>query len=306
MHELLSLPDSENSDAGSNSVLEDIVGDADRLPALPQIVQEVGDLVNDPDADVHMVAEVLKRDQSLTASVLKIANSAYYGVPGGVHDVQRAISFLGFNTIYQVVLTASVLRTVSVDAGEEVFDPSELWKYSLGCASMSEIIAQRLQVQNPHLFFTGGLLHDVGKPALYKARPHDFLRAIEEARRQGRSLEESEMNLGLPTHEMVGSTLAKHWRFPSELRVAIEHRRFVLSDRDTPLDPRLRLVADVTHLSDMLVRQMGIGNPGDERAQSIDAKVLRRLGLSSHLLKDMTAELTTKIESSKILLDLLR
>ena len=92
--------------------LDLILNRVDKLPTLPTVAHEVGNLVNDPDASSRDIADLIKQDQSLTARVLALVNSAYYSVPGGIADVQRAISYLGFNTVYQLVLTISIFDTL--------------------------------------------------------------------------------------------------------------------------------------------------------------------------------------------------
>jgi len=202
--------------------VDSIIGLIDGLPTIPLVSQRVGELIHDPRADARAIAALLRSDPSLTAKILKLANSAYYGIPGGVSDVTRAISFLGFNTLYQLVLSVSVFSVLGTKdpAGLNI---RELWKHSLGCAVLAERIAAHLHFNEANVCFTGGLLHDIGKVALLQVAPEEFLGAVKMARSNSLSMEEAELACGLPSHVPVGSRLAERWRFPMALRVAIAH-----------------------------------------------------------------------------------
>lgn len=99
----------------------------DDIPTLPAIAMKVNDLLNDPDSSAADVARVMKKDQALTAKVLKTVNSSYYGIPGGVTDIQRAIAYLGFNTMAHIILSLSVfLKSIGKITFKFAPDPGEL------------------------------------------------------------------------------------------------------------------------------------------------------------------------------------
>ena len=135
------------------------------LPTLPIVALRLGELIHSRRSSVQQVAEVLRADPSLSAKLLRLVNSAYFGIPGGVTDVARAIPFVGFNTIYQLVLSVSVLDTLKTPSGLD-FDPRALWLHSLAVASTARVLGEDLHHADPGSLFTAGLLHDMGKIAL--------------------------------------------------------------------------------------------------------------------------------------------
>ena len=281
-----------------------LVEKIDALPTIPIIAQRVGELVNDPRADVQSVARALRTDQSLTAKVLKLANSSYYSIPGGVTDVTRAVSFLGFNTLYQLVLSISVLSVLD-GRGAQAVKPRELWRHSAAVAALAESLARRLRYAEPEACFTGGLLHDIGKVALLQVAPHDFERASMCAKDLQISLRDAEQRMGLPDHEDVGTRLAQRWRFPMALRVAIGHSRYLQpGEARASLAPQLAALADITALANAIARRMHIGDSGDVLVPELDPDLLKRLNLTALAIEACRDDFLRAVERSKVLMAL--
>ena len=137
------------------------------LPTLPLVAIQITELANARTASVQQIAEVLKTDPSLSAKLLRLVNSAYFGIPGGVSDVVRAIPFVGFNTLYQLVHSISVLETLHTASGT-VFDPRGLWLHSLqhGRAAALALYRTALSLGGsrplPELFGAAGQPFDFG------------------------------------------------------------------------------------------------------------------------------------------------
>ena len=153
------------------------------IPTLPMVANQVTNLINDPNSSSGDIAAVLRKDQVLTAKVLKLINSPYYGIPGEVTDVQRALAFLGFNTIAQLVLSLSVFSLFPRD-GKESFSVLEFWKHALATAVVSEMIAKKVGYERPEETFTCGLLHDIGKLVLKQIAPVEFEKVVSLAKKK--------------------------------------------------------------------------------------------------------------------------
>lgn len=269
------------------------------LPTIPLVAQQVGDLVNDPRSDATKIATVLKGDQSLTAKILKLVNSPYYAIPGGVSDIGRAISVIGFNTLHQLVLTVSVFEVLKGPRGDSMLDPKDLWKHALGCGLVSEILAKRINYPQPDTCFTAGLLHDVGKVALLHAAREPFLAAVAHARDSQISLQEAERACGLPQHAQVGAHLARKWRFPQKIAAPIEHAYTIEPRERSGLPHNLHPVVDMVVLANQICRRFAIGNSGEAIVPDVDRKVLDRLGLVGYDVEALRGELMRAIERSK-------
>ncbi len=278
-----------------------VIGD---LPTLPIVGLEVASLLDDPRSTPKQITEVMKADQALTSKVLKLVNSAYYAIPGGVSTVERAIAFLGYNTIFQLLIGVSVLEFSRL-GGSGGIDIREFWKHSLGVAVAGEIIGARIGYDAKEELFAAGLLHDVGKLALAKVAKKRFSNAVQQAKKDGIILLNAEREQGLPTHDKIGKILAGQWRFPLNLRTAISahHQSFPVRCQTVP--PDLRALVDVVVLANTLCRRFEIGDGGDSTIPDLDKELMERLGLLPKDLPNLKGEMTRKVEQSKVFLDLL-
>jgi putative nucleotidyltransferase with HDIG domain len=274
------------------------------LPTLPTVAHKVGEMVNDPDADSNAIAAVMKEDQSLTARVLALANSAYYAIPGGVADIRRAISYLGFNTVYQLVLTASIFKVLPAVAGTG-FDVKQLWKHSLGAAIAAEAIAKHLRYGKPEEVFTAGLLHDIGKVALASFSSEILSTIVTSAMKGGITFAESEREQGIVGHADIGRRLAEKWRLPETIHAGISYHHKLDPARRVTLPKHLHPIADVVALADVLCRREKIGSGGDEIVPAPDRDLLERLNLTTLSLQTIQDAIPAAIERSKIFLELL-
>lgn len=274
------------------------------LPTLPIVALEVTALLDDPKSTPKQITAVMKADQALTSKVLRLVNSAYYSIPGGVSTVERAIAFLGYNTIFQLLIGVSVLEFSRL-GGSSGIDIREFWKHSLGVAVAGDIIAQRIRHPGSEEIFAAGLLHDLGKLALAKVARTKFSKAVEQAKKEGIILRTAERHQGLPPHDLVGKTLAEQWRFPPALRAAIgmHHQSHPMRIQTAPKN--LQGLLDAVVLANTLCRRFEIGDAGDPTIPEIDRELMDRLGLFDKDIPQIKGEMTRKVEQSKVFLDLL-
>lgn len=286
------------------AAMERVLQRVDSLPTLPAVAMRVGDMVNNPDASAAEISEVMRADPALSAKVLQLVNSAYFAIPGGVSDVQRAISFIGFNTLHQLVLSVSVLGALKSTDGR-AFNAKGLWLHSLAVGALAEIIARQGGHKDPGACFTAGLLHDVGKIGLAIAAPDEFCAAIERARDKGMQMRRAERREGLPSHDLVGWRLAKRWRFPATLLAPIQYHHQP-SDPQTSRDlsPSLIQIVHFVSAADELVRIWDIGDSGSPAPDRTEAQVFIRMGIGLHARDRLYTELMRKLELSKAFLEL--
>jgi putative nucleotidyltransferase with HDIG domain len=284
--------------------MEDVLARVDNLPTLSAVALRVGELVNDPRAGVREIADVMRQDPSLSAKVLRLVNSSYYAIPGGVTDVSRAISFVGFNNLYQLVLSASVMTSMKTPTGAE-FDARGLWLHSLAVGSCAEVVAKKVNHVDPSSCFTAGLLHDLGKIALAIAEPGRFGAALDAARKAGLGMNVCEKEAGLPSHDRVGSRLARRWRFPALLLAPIEcHHHEPETGSRSAYSPSLQGGVDVVALADDLCRKFKLGESGSPHSGTPSTPLLERVGLSPIHVDELHTSLMRRLETSKIFLDL--
>lgn len=277
----------------------------DSLPTLPVVAIRLGEVLHSRRSSVGQVAEVLRSDPSLSAKLLKLVNSAYFGIPGGVTDVAQAIPFVGFNTIYQLVLSVSVLETLRTPSGG-IFDPRPLWLHSLAVGSAARVIAEDLRHPDPGAMFTAGLLHDMGKIALAKLAPDRFVQATQLAAAEGLTSATAEARVGLPTHDRVGADLARRWRLPASLIAPIESHH-VVHDPEARgrMTAAARTGADIVAVSNVIGRDVGTST-GHELVLADEAvALLETLGVTDAHRNSLHHRVMQQLERSRPFLSLL-
>lgn len=277
---------------GFNELLEKL----DDIPTLPLVARRVNELINNPNSSSADIANVLKKDQVLTAKVLKLINSPYYGIPGGVTDVQRALAFLGFNTLAQLVLGLSVFSLFPADGNEE-FPLVEFWRHALATAVCCEVIAKRVKYPKPAECFTCGLLHDVGKVVMHQIARDMLLQVVHYAKVNKKSFTDAEGALDVPGHAFMGEYIAGKWGLPQTIRNAIRYHHLDVRNASTILagyKPAIFIVA----LGNSLVIGMGLGHSGDYSDGNLQPYMWEVLGLKSTDLPEIREK--TKEEMAKV------
>lgn len=266
------------------------------IPTLPVVATRVTELINDPNSSSGDIADVLKKDQVLTAKVLKLINSPYYGIPGEVTDVKRALAYLGFNTLAQLVLSISVIGAFA-ENNPTRFSMQEFWKHALGTAVASEIIAKKTGYPKPEECFTCGLLHDIGKIVLLKIAPEEFLRVVQLAEQEKLSFYEAERRLEVPNHGYLGEYIANQWRLPMVIRMSIRYHHNDVRKMDTILDsvkPAVQIVA----LANEIVVKEAIGYSGNASGGNINPDLLSPLGLTESDIKAIAEKVRENFDNA--------
>ncbi len=168
-------------------------------------------------ASLHDVAETVSQDQGLTIKVLRLANSAFYGLQSEVNTVLRAVSILGLNEIRTLVLALGVSSMVRDAVFPEGFDLKQYWTHQLSVAVIASELATRLPDVDSDNLFTSGLLHDVGKIITALHRREDFAAIYAMVKNEALSYPDAEDQYWGLEHGVIGSMVLKSWYLPDEL-----------------------------------------------------------------------------------------
>ncbi|HUN65393.1 MAG TPA: HDOD domain-containing protein [Bacteroidota bacterium] len=246
-----------------------------QLPALPAVAKTVTDLADDPRTSAAKLGKIISADQALTAKVLKIANSPFYGYPKRISTVQFAIIVMGFEVLKELVTGISLVSSIEKD-GDEAFEGTQFWEHSISTGSIAHRLAQDLGYRVSGEVFVAGLLHDMGVTVLHRYFNKDFHEVREMVRNTGcRYLEAEEQVLGV-THADVGGWLAERWNLPDHLAEAI---RFHHTPSVAAKNPEL---AALTHCADMLANRISPAPADFDRGNECDDEACRLLGLDGH------------------------
>jgi len=191
-----------------------------QLPALPTIAMEVVELVDNPKTSASRLGKLISTDQALTAKVLKIANSPFYGFPRKISTIDFAIIVLGYDALKEIVISISLVSSLQRKSDAQ-FDAKAFWDHSILSGVLARRLARDLGYRVSGEVFVGGLLHDMGISVLHRYFKNEFRRIAEIIKETDlTALEAEESVLGV-THAEVGGWLAERWNLPSHLVEAI-------------------------------------------------------------------------------------
>lgn len=238
-------------DSEGNSA-QRIVETIDKLPSLPTVMTQIFQTVSDPDASALDLARLITIDQSLSASVLHLVNSAYYGFSRKISDITEAIVVLGFVKVRDLALTATTFSSFGPVESEI---RSRLWTHSVATAMTCERLARNSRLPANAGFFSTGLLHDIGKVVLSTAftTEYDALLNEPDKTKQLWELEQERFNT---THTEVGFQLAEKWALPENIKYVIQAHHNTEEEDLKNAD----IVLPVTQLSNYIVHLAGLAS----------------------------------------------
>jgi len=265
--------------------MESIVEAVNDLPALPDVVVEIMELTENPDSTAQDINNVLNRDQSLTAKVLKLANSAFYGFPRRISTVTDATVLLGFKTIRGIIMAAAVSGFLNQEVEGYALGYGELWRHSQCAAMTARLIAKKAKVGAPDLAYTAALLHDIGKVILNEYMKEAYHEVVEEVDKNNISFLEAEDKILGFNHTVVGAKVAEKWNLPAELveAIALHH-----NPEKSQVNKKL---TSIVHLADAICVMMGIGVGVDGMSYPLSEEAVQLIGLDKSEIENTMSEL---------------
>ncbi len=188
------------------------------LPALPEVVTQLQGIIHDDDVNVATVADLISSDPAILAQVLKVANSAYYGLPKEVTKVRMAVAFLGLNEIFRMVLALGVVNSMGIEQKKEF---EQFWFHSFLTATCTKYLAKKYERLLSHdELWSAAMLHDIGKLVYLKFFPDHYRELASFCEKNGVTFGQSETHFDVPPSAHFGTLLCDHWRLPGQVRDA--------------------------------------------------------------------------------------
>ncbi len=280
-------------------VTERIIG----LPSLPTVVTQLLSVVGDPASSARDVSQLISTDQALTAKILKVANSAFYGFPRKIATVQFAIVVLGFETVKNLGLSVAILKRFHQGNDHPLFDRQQFWEHAIGCGVAGRMLARKRNRKLEGEAFVAGVLHDIGKLILIEYFPDEFGECLDRAKSDLLSIAEAEEQVIGVTHAEIGGWLAEKWKLPESLVNAIAHHHapYELEEPDE--------ILLITHMANALTRHNRIGSGGDRLGASLSPRVAAvfKNGRDINddvLLSELSEGYQEEIETARVFTDL--
>lgn len=277
-------------------VIDRIIG----LPTLPVILHHINRMMMNPRTSAKDVAQLISNDPAITAKILRVVNSSFYGFPTRINTVTHAIVILGFNTVKSIVLSTSIFDVFKKTATVPVFEREAFWKHSIACGAAAKTLAKRTGFTALEEFFIAGLLHDLGKIILDQYLPEEFMRIMEICTSQSLLMLEAEQEVLGITHAELGSWLCQKWNLARGLVecLACHHNPPVASENP-------KHVA-IVHLSDILVRALQLGSGGDKRIPLVSDHAWAQLDIRVSDMPKIMAEIYEETEKALVFMDFVK
>jgi putative nucleotidyltransferase with HDIG domain len=275
--------------------IEWVAARAGDLPSLPQVARKILDRVRDPGATAAELGGIVSRDQALVTKLLRMSNSAMYGLREPVTDVRRAIVVLGFNTLRSTVLAAATQSLFQ--AKRTRLKDFLMWEHSLAVAVGSRLMAGEIGYKAPEEAFVAGLLHDVGKVVLDQNLDEQYQAVIESVFNDGAVFIDAERELLGFDHCEVGARVVQRWNLAQRLEEAVRlHHR----PGEAEVDP---ILCAVVSLANQLAVKLEIG---PERRPDLDcasSESARKLEVDEQALARITERLQDRLDEERALFD---
>lgn len=277
--------------------IKDIICEIDILKPIPPVATQILVLAEDINSSLSEIADLIIHDPAITTNLLKLCNSAYFGLSRKVESVHDAISLLGLNHIVDLVLMNSLSGNFRQGKNGYGLGEGELWRHAVLSAHIAEMLVDYAKIPaNKHLVFTAALVKDIGKLILGRFVAFSFEKINILVQSQGYSFNEAEKEIIGMSHEELGALIAERWRFSEKLIYIIQHHH--LSDDAARDDMETSLV----YLADIVCMMMGMSAGVDGLAYRFYSDVLDRMNISA---KDLQEVMVHSGESRSRIEDLL-
>lgn len=284
----------EASERDAQQLKNRIMRTLDDLPPMHEVVMKAQEIMADPDSDIEDLAVIIETDQSIVAMILKMINSAHYGLSGKVSSIRQACSLLGLRTLQEVIITVGVSKVLGRKLKGYEFESGELWLHSIATGFCSRILAERKNRELVSDAYVGGLLHDAGKIILdqYVLERKDAFKDF--IKDETKTVLDAEKRILGFDHAEIASDICRKWNIPENVTLAIQYHHYPSHSDENEL-------AYIVHTADYLVRLSGLGYEDDDVMCELEEGALEFLGFKQENFSAITfqvLEYVQKLDSS--------
>jgi HD-like signal output (HDOD) protein len=252
------------------------------LASLPDIFHQISESLKNPRSSAAYVAEVISKDVSLSAKLLKMVNTPFYGFPSEIDTLSRAVTIVGTNQLVNLALGVSVISAFE-GIPEKFFTLKDFWLHSVMCGIVARLVANRLGMEGDEKFFVAGLLHDIGRLIILRNHIIEATEVLRQATVGRKGLVEVERSVWGCTHADIGGRMLKHWRLPAFLEVLVHHHH-------TPAEASMVREASVVHVADFIAHALAMGSSGASLVPELNTNAWQLLGLDKQDLADISRQ----------------
>jgi len=283
-------------DLNSHRRYKTVISRLESIPPLPASAQTVLSILSKDPKDIVELEQAIRHDPSLASQLLKMANCALYAPRVEIDTVHRAIVFLGLSEVCNLALGLSILGVFRGSYARPGLKARDFWIHSVATGILARMIALELEEEDTEIFFTAGLLHDLGRMAMCTCLKKEWEDVVHTAQEAEKPLTWAERRVGV-SHTVIGAWLAKTWNLPDIFIKAI------FSHHLGPKHPKFNHVGAVVQLADYLAHVSGMGLL--TAPSPIKSKIVYYLGLSEEFVEYMVEQLTEMEDITESVADMM-
>jgi HD-like signal output (HDOD) protein len=278
------------------TIVSSAIAEISHIATLPEITLKIIELVEDPSSTAQDLHKVISNDPALCSRILKVVNSAFYGLPRQIGSINRAIVLLGLNAVKNIAIAASLTKLFRGGELCARFSAKDLWIHSIATAACAKLICDELKLGVSDEAFLAGLIHDIGIMVEVQAMRHELLQVFEEMTFDGDGAPTCDMReierqtLGAD-HQDFGSGLCEAWKFPKSFTYVTSHHH-----DPTQLPSANRTLTAIIYVADRLAAQAGYGFRADLQTIDVHPSVTTDLNLSPEQLESIKSKLPQAFE----------
>ena len=281
----------------SQTIAAQIAEQTIEISTLPEVTMRIVEVVQDPRSTARDLHKIVCNDPVLSARVLRVVNSAFYGLPGQIGSIDRAIMLLGLNAVKNIAIAASLAKMFKQKNLCDDFSGKDLWTHSVAVGASNKLIAKAMGLALPDETFLAGLIHDIGLVAIMQCHGESVIELVQHVK-AGISLLEAEKQVLGADHQEIGMALTKRWKFPRSFQFVSGYHH-----NPTELAQENRLMAVITRASDILCVQRELGLKITVDTDTVPEELLKEMKLSAEQLDEALEELEDELEVVRALIE---
>lgn len=279
------------------TLVNDAVASISQIATLPEITLKIIELVENPRSTAQDLHQVIGHDPALVARILKVVNSAFYGLPGQIGSINRAIVLLGLNAVKNIVIAASLAKLFRGGRVGPNFSAKDLWTHSVAVGVLSKMIVSKINNMLPDEAFLAGLIHDLGILVELQALREPLVELVERAAYEEIRYVDLERQIIGADHQAFGAGLTARWKFPRSFSYVTGYHHQPMT-----LAPECRWMACVVHVADHICCRDGHGYALTCKHELLDPAVLAEVGLTMEALNELAKILPETLRETEMLL----
>lgn len=278
-------------------IIAEAVGAVTQIATLPEITLKIIELVENPRSTAQDLHKIISNDPALVARILKVVNSAFYGLPGQIGSINRAIVALGLNAVKNIVIAASLAKLFRGGRVSPNFSARDLWTHSIATGVLSKLIVQRINNTLPDEAFLAGLIHDIGILVELQAFRDPLVEITDRAAKENVRYIDLETQIISVDHQLLGAGLTTKWKFPRSFQYVTGYHHNPMA-----LATECRWLTCVVHVADHICCRDGHGFALTCKNEPLDTAVFEELGITAEAVDELAKQLPEALQETEALL----